>query len=218
MNVLLVDDHHLIRAALVGVFEELVPAVVMFEAESVAEAWQQVEACPDLHLAVVDLALPDRDGFALLADLRRLRPALPCLILSAETRRDLILRALDLGAVGFIPKSGSRAVMVNAVRLVLAGGTYVPPEALSRGGDGHDFATAPQPRDLADLGLTERQTEVLALLIKGRSNKWIGRTLDLAEPTVKHHVTAILKALKVSNRTEATIAVAEMKLELPKLV
>lgn len=214
MNILLVDDHHLIRAALAGVFEDLVPTAVILEAGDAAEAARQVDACRDLHLVVIDLDLPDRDGLSLLADLRRARPTLPCLVLSAETGRDPILRTLDLGAVGFIPKTASRAVMVNAVRLVLAGGTYVPPQALARGGE---RAAVPPPRTMADLGLTERQAEVLALLVAGRSNKWIGRVLDLAEPTVKHHVTAILRALNVSNRTEAAIAVADLRLALPKV-
>lgn len=213
MKILLVDDHHLIRTALTGVFEELVEAVELREATDGAEALRQVEANGDLHLAVIDLALPDCDGLSLLARLRRDRPALPCVILSAETDRDAILRALDLGAVGFIPKSASRAVMVNAVRLVLAGGTYVPPEALARS----ERASAPSPRSLADLGLTARQAEVLALLVEGRSNKWICRVLDLAEPTVKHHVSAIFRALNVTNRTEAAIAVADLRLTLPKI-
>lgn len=214
MKILLVDDHHLIRTALIGVFEELVPGATVLEASDGGDAWRQIEACRDLHLAMIDLALPDCDGLTLLARLRRDRPALPCVILSAATDRDAILRALDLGAVGFIPKSASRAVMVNAVRLVLAGGTYVPPEALARG----ERTPSPAPRTLADLGLTTRQAEVLALLVEGRSNKWICRVLDLAEPTVKHHVSAIFRALNVTNRTEAAMAVADLRLTLPKVV
>lgn len=213
MKILLVDDHHLIRTALAGVFEELVPGVEVSEASDGAEAWRRVEACRDLHLAVIDLALPDCDGLSLLARLRRDRPALPCVILSAETDRTAILRALDLGAVGFIPKSAPRAVMVNAVRLVLAGGVYVPPEALARG----ETAPPAAPCTPADLGLTARQAEVLALLVEGRSNKWIGRVLDLAEPTVKHHVSAIFRALNVTNRTEAAMAVADGRITLPGL-
>jgi DNA-binding NarL/FixJ family response regulator len=107
--------------------------------------------------------------------------------------------------------------MANALRLILSGGIYVPPEALARA-EPSVAAAAPGRRVMpADLGLTERQMEVLALMMQGKSNKAICRILDTAEPTVKHHVTAILKALKVTNRTEAVIAVGALGWELPQI-
>jgi DNA-binding NarL/FixJ family response regulator len=127
-------------------------------------------------------------------------------MLSASADRHEIAKALDLGAVGFIPKSASREVMLGAFRLIFSGGIYVPPEILGRAPT-TPAAPAPSARpSAAALDLTDRQMDVLALMMQGKSNKAICRALDLAEPTVKNHVTAILKALKASNRTEAVIA------------
>jgi DNA-binding NarL/FixJ family response regulator len=117
-----------------------------------------------------------------------------------------VTKALDLGALGFIPKSASRAVMVSALQLVFAGGIYVPPEILQKA---PMSAPVSAPMSPSELGLTERQIDVLALMMQGKSNKAVCRELDLAEATVKNHVTAILRALKVTNRTEAVLAVAE---------
>jgi DNA-binding NarL/FixJ family response regulator len=136
--------------------------------------------------------------------------------MSALNDRDNVVRALDLGAMGFIPKSSPRDVMMNALRLVFAGGIYIPPEALGRAEAKEPQSASKRPVSPADLGFTERQMEVLALMMQGKSNKGISRILDVAEPTVKHHVTAILKALKVANRTEAVIAVGALGWELPQ--
>jgi DNA-binding NarL/FixJ family response regulator len=137
-------------------------------------------------------------------------PTISVVVLSAQQDRDTVMKALDLGALGFIPKSGQREVMLSAFNLIFSGGIYIPPEILNR----REPATAPQAAlahakagaSAADIGLTERQMEVLALMMQGKSNKAISRVLDLAEPTVKIHVSAILKALKAANRTEAVIA------------
>jgi DNA-binding NarL/FixJ family response regulator len=176
-----------------------------------------IEQHPDLHLILLDLNLPDRDGLAALSDLRKHHATISIVVLSAFHDRETILRVLELGALGFIPKSSPREVMANALRLILSGGIYVPPEALARA-EPSVAAAAPGRRVMpADLGLTERQMEVLALMMQGKSNKAICRILDTAEPTVKHHVTAILKALKVTNRTEAVIAVGALGWELPQI-
>jgi DNA-binding NarL/FixJ family response regulator len=135
-------------------------------------------------------------------------------VLSAQQDRDTVMKALDLGALGFIPKSGQREVMLSAFNLIFSGGIYIPPEILNRREAALAPRAAPTPSKAraADLGLTERQMEVLALMMQGKSNKAISRVLDLAEPTVKIHVSAILKALKVANRTEAVIAASALGL------
>jgi DNA-binding NarL/FixJ family response regulator len=168
-------------------------------------------------LILLDLNLPDRDGFAVLAELRRRYAAISLVVLSAFHDRENVLRALDLGALGFIPKSASREVMINALRLVFAGGVYIPPEALARAERAQSQPGPQRPVSPAELGLTDRQMEVLALMMQGKSNKMISRVLDTAEPTVKHHVTAILKALKVTNRTEAVIAAGALSWEFPRV-
>ena len=176
-----------------------------------------IEANPDLHLILLDLSLPDRDGFAVLADLRKRFATISLVVLSALDDRDNVLRALDLGALGFIPKSAPREVMVNALRLVFSGGVYIPPEALVRTKAKETQPVPGRAVSAADLGFTGRQMEVLGLMMLGKSNKAISRILDVAEPTVKHHVTAILKALKVTNRTEAVIAVGALGSQLPRV-
>jgi len=217
MKVLLVDDHALIRDALRGVLRELTDDAIVLEASDSRQAMRLIEAHPDLHLILLDLNLPDRDGFAVLTDLRKRYAAISLVVLSAFHERENVVRALDLGALGFIPKSAPRDVMVNALRLVFAGGIYIPPEALGRAQPREQQPVTGRPISPADFGFTERQMEVLALMMRGKSNKAISRTLDVAEPTVKHHVTAILKALKVANRTEAVIAVGALGWDLPQI-
>jgi DNA-binding NarL/FixJ family response regulator len=224
MKFLLVDDHTLIREALRGVLKELDEGAAILESSRWGDAARQLEEHPDLALMLLDLGLPDHDGFAALKEARAHYPKIPVVILSGSCDRESVVKALDLGAVGFIPKSGEREVMLSALRLVFSGGVYIPPEILSRSetpagpgptaAPGRRLEGAPSP---ADLGLTVRQVDVLALMMRGKSNKAICRILNLAEPTVKNHVTAILKALKVSNRTEAVIMVGKLGWELPRL-
>ena len=210
MKILIVDDHALIREALRGVLQELKPEADIIDAASCHEALQLAQAnAGDLDLVLFDLSLPDGDGFDTLSALRDLYPAVAIVVLSASQDRDSVTKALELGALGFIPKSASRAVMVSALQLVFAGGIYVPPEILQRSQKTPTNATVSVPMSPSELGLTDRQIDVLALMMQGKSNKAVCRELDLAEATVKNHVTAILRALKVANRTEAVIAVAE---------
>jgi DNA-binding NarL/FixJ family response regulator len=220
VEILVVDDHVLIREALRGVLSEVKCDATVLEASSCSKAMQVIAEHPDLDLILLDLNLPDRDGFSVLTELGERYPALSVVVLSAQQDRGSVARALDLGAVGFIPKSGQREVMVSALQLVFSGGIYIPPEILAR-----DQPSARQPDEKqpanepsvspADLGLTDRQVDVLSLMMQGKSNKAICRVLNLAEPTVKNHVTAILKALKVSNRTQAVVAVGELGWKLP---
>ena len=222
MKILVVDDHVLIREALRGVLRELKgDAVVIIEAADSRQAMRQIEQHRDVKLILLDLALPDRDGFEMLRELGVRYPTISAVVLSAYHDRDRVKKALDLGALGFIPKSAQREVMLSAFNLIFAGGIYVPPEIL-----GHQPVAGPGPAALASpnqqvigsqLGLTERQIEVLTLMMQGKSNKAICRNLHLAEATVKVHVSAILKALKVTNRTEAVIAAGALGFGSPEV-
>lgn len=213
MKILVIDDHGLIREALRGVFREVSADAVVLEAASSHRALRLAEENPDINLATLDLNLPDRNGFDVLAELRGRHPALCVVVLSADQDRQTIAHALELGALGFIPKSASREIMISAFNLIFSGGIYVPPEILAEqplATEAPASARPPLAVDASRLGLTERQMEVLALVMQGKSNKAICRILDLAEPTVKNHVTAILRALKATNRTEAVIAAAAL--------
>jgi DNA-binding NarL/FixJ family response regulator len=210
---LVIDDHALIREALRNVLGELKGGATVLEAADHAQATRTLQAHPDLDLILLDLGLPDRDGFDVLAELRQRHPAIPVVVLSALNDRENVVKALNLGALGFIPKSARREVMLGALNLVFAGGIYIPPDILERDDRAAQADARTSPRaalSAADMGLTERQLEVLALMRLGKSNKAICRALDLAEPTVKNHVTAILKALKASNRTEAVIKAEQL--------
>lgn len=208
MKILIVDDHALIRDALRGVLAAMRNDAVVLEASRSSAALELAARNPDIELILLDLALPDCDGFVTLSELRERYPEMAVAVLSASRNKEDIARALKLGAQGFIPKSAHREVMLGALNLIFSGGIYVPPEVLD------DTASTPDPgtaieRSLPpalELGLTPRQREVLLLMMQGKSNKAICRALDLAEPTVKNHVTAILKALRATNRTEAVVA------------
>jgi DNA-binding NarL/FixJ family response regulator len=219
MKILVVDDHVLIRDALRGVLKELKDEADVLEASDCRQAMALIsDNANELSLILLDLNLPDRDGFAALSELRERYPGISVVVLSGQHDRSSVIKAFDLGALGFIPKSGQREVMLSALQLIFAGGTYIPPEAIipetRPPPDPKPPGTGSQCKSPADLGLTERQVDVLALMMQGKSNKAICRVLDLAEPTVKNHVTAILKALKVTNRTEAVIAVRELGWDL----
>lgn len=221
MKILVVDDHALIRTALRGVLGEIGSEVTVLEASDCRGAFGLIEAQPDLDLVLLDLNLPGIHGLAALEELRARHPALPVVVLSSTNDRASVTQALDQGAMGYIPKLSSNAVLISALRLVLSGGIYIPPEILARGqippaaypqaaaASGRGSLTQRTP---TDLGLGERQAQVLKLLLEGKSNKIICRELDLAASTVKNYVTLILKALNVTSRTQAVIAAAQMGL------
>jgi DNA-binding NarL/FixJ family response regulator len=218
MKFLVVDDHTLIREAMRGVLKELEVQADVLEAASCGQALELVARHSDISLVLLDLMMPDRDGFEALGELRERYPATAVVMLSGLNDRDNVVRALEGGAVGFIPKTASREVLIGALGLILAGGIYIPPEALTHTLVASAASPPPVPKGKrpspTELGLTERQIEVLALMMQGRSNKMICRALDLAEPTVKNHVSAILRVLGVVNRTEAVIAVTALGWDL----
>ncbi len=220
MKILVIDDHVLIRQAMHGVLKRLRRDIVMLEAPNSEKAMQIIADNPDVGLILLDLTLPDRDGFSVLAELRERYPVTPIVVLSAVQDPANVKRALDLGALGYIPKSAEGDVILNAIRLILSGGIYVPPEILAHAELLSSVPMQPPIDQLQKsptaLGLTDRQLDVLALVMQGKNNKAICRALNLAEPTVKNHVSAIMRALKVSNRTEVVIAVNQLGWKLPQ--
>jgi DNA-binding NarL/FixJ family response regulator len=229
MKFLVVDDHELIREAMRGALKQLDSEAAILEAAHSRQAMLLIEEHTDLDLVLLDLSLPDRDGFSVLVELRKSHPSISVVMMSAQQDHDSVVKALNLGALGFIPKSVPRRVIIGALQLVMSGGIYIPPQALSQEQPRTESSTqGPAVREEpavdgatvspADLGLTGRQIDVLALIMQGMSNKAICRVLDRSEPTVKSHVSAILRALKVSNRTEIVIAVSALKWELPPTV
>lgn len=223
MRILLVDDHTLFREALLHVIKQFDDTAVVIEAATAGEARCLAAHYQDLDLILLDLALPDADGLSVLPDLRGLAPATPLVILSASENPHDVQRALNGGAAGYIVKSCSSHEMIAALRLILSGDVYLPPallpnlEILPSPSTPSSFSPinpAPAEGDAED-GLPPRQIEVLCLMGQGLSNKGIGRRLELAEGTVKLHVTAVLRALNASNRTQAVIEASRRGLISP---
>jgi len=206
MNILVVDDHPLVIEALRHVLVKLDDQVEIAAARSAAEARGHYERLGEVDLLLIDLGLPGVDGFTLLDEVRSRAPALPVVVLSGSRRREDVMRALDRGAMGYIPKTSSSDVMLGALRLVLAGSVYLPPEALASA-ESAEPGTRGSVQDIAPqaLGLTARQIDVLKLMLEGKPNKGISRELGLSPSTVKIHVAAILKAFDVDTRAQVIV-------------
>lgn len=255
MKVLMLDDHPLVLSALTQMLRALEPDITVAGVETPEDAQALLDAAdPGFDLLLLDLKLADEvDGFDVMAELRQRHPELPVVVVSATEKLADVVRAVDMGAMGFVPKRSSMAELSQALSMVLAGGVYIPPallELIARmqgHGDLGDTtitaaraqiaaadaaaaaavpvpASAPAPVQVAAdplqglvprrpdgldmLGLTPRQTDVLALLLKGLPNKLIAREMNLSVETVKDHVAAVLRALSVSSRTQAVLAVS----------
>jgi DNA-binding NarL/FixJ family response regulator len=203
LKLLVIDDHALTREGMRLSLQRLQGSVSVLEAASGEEADAVIQRNPDLDLVLLDLGLPGAGGMALLEKLRRDNNAVPVMVISGADDRAVIRRALDLGAMGYIPKTAALEVLLQAVRLVLAGGTYVPMQALA--GPSHAPTQAAGGGSNPGQALTERQRQILALMAQGHPNKIIAAELAISEATVKSHVTEILRILRVSNRTQAVI-------------
>jgi DNA-binding NarL/FixJ family response regulator len=229
MRVLLIDDHPLILAALESVIRGMGENVTVLGVDNADQARAALRADAQFDLVLLDLKLGTESGFDVLQELRLAHPALPVVVISASERPSDVIRAIDMGAMGFVPKKTHTETLFEALEMVMSGGIYVPsltpheatkPGAstadtgpstfsgahyTSTGGDLHE-ATAP----LHSLGLTPRQHDVLLQLLKGRPNKTIARELNLSVETVKDHVAGVLRALNVATRTQAVLLVSEM--------
>lgn len=216
MKILIADDHALVREGLKTVLQQFAPDTRVLEAGDGAELLHQLAAHTPVDIALLDLYMPGGDGFDLVGRVCDRYPAMPVIVLSASDRPADMRKALDRGASGFIPKSTSQDVMLSAIKLVLSGGVYIPPDLLKGDSEVREqFAPLGPNQPLPDGSLnhlTERQRQVLGLLAKGKQNKLIARELGLSEHTVKIHVTAILKALGVANRTQAVLAAQRLGL------
>jgi DNA-binding NarL/FixJ family response regulator len=208
MRILLVDDHTLFREALLHVLRQFDSTAVVIEAATAREAIRLAAHYHDLDLILLDLTLPGLNGLSAMPELHELRPMVPLVILSASEDSVDVRQALEAGAMGYIPKSSSSREMINALRLVLAGEVYVPPAMLAalEGPEAVSVqAAGATVEDGGADGLTPRQLEVLRLMGQGFSNKGICKCLNVAEGTVKLHVTAVMRALNTCNRTQAVI-------------
>jgi DNA-binding NarL/FixJ family response regulator len=204
LRILLADDHEMVRLAMRHALSALAADIEWLEAASAADVEQLADRDPDL--ALLDLHMPGSEGMPWIGRLRDRCPTLPIIVVSAEESPSLVRELINSGVAGFIPKSDTAAVILQAVRLVLSGGTYAPLRLLGGGNTTANGTGSVERQETPNHGLTQRQLEVLALLARGMPNKLIARELGLSEGTVKVHLLASFRALDVSTHTEAVVA------------
>jgi len=207
MNILLADDHPLFREGIALLLKERDAAACVLHASSLAETLVILRQDPEMDLLLLDLNMPGMSGLQSVELLRREFSDVPLVILSAMEAPDLVRAMLSKGVAGFIPKSSTPAVMVGAIQLVLGGGTYIPPQGL--GDTTSYFRPSVAPVD-DPTRLTDKQRQVLALLVLGKPNKLICKELNISEGTVKHHISTIYRVLNVNNRTEAAASARQL--------
>lgn len=207
MKLLIVEDHALVRDGMVLTLQRLDPHLALLEASDASAALELIERNPDLDLVLLDLMLPDENGLLLLQTLRARHPMLPVIVVSALEDASTVRRAIQAGANGFVAKSSSSDVLIDAVQAVLAGGLFIPDDnaATSRAGDGSRL-----PGEVKELDLTDAQKKVFNLLVQGLSNREIAMSLGLTEGTVKVHVSKILRSLGVTSRAQAMVVAARL--------
>lgn len=219
LKILIADDHHLVREGLKLAMREIDRDVIVIEADSLGKAIEAYRAHTDCDLVLLDLTMPGNTGMSVLEGFEQACPDARVVVISASYDLQTVQAAVRRGVLGFIPKLSGKDALISAVRFILAGGIYVPLEAMMAMPEeerpGHPMAksvggaisASQTPRDV---GLTTRQIDVLRQLLDGKSNKQICRDLNLAMGTVKGHVAAILVALKVNSRAEAIAAAMKL--------
>lgn len=219
MNVLIVDDHNLFRSGLRFLLSDLDESIQFFEADGVESLISFADARIDLTL--LDMHLRGNSGTDALIEVRKRLPESTVVVLSSEENPALIRECIESGAAGFIPKASTPEVLVHALKLVLAGGLYLPPHVMAARFEsrdpGHRASDVPATSsDKIKARMSPRQLAALMLAIQGKSNKAIAQELGVVEGTVKLHLSGAFRALGVSNRTEAVFAAAQCGLFTPR--
>lgn len=210
---LVADDDEFFRIALATILRNKLGFEEVVEAGSLDEAIERLADRDDCFLALFDLTMPGMESAASLGAVREVRPDIKVAVVSASSRRSDILTALAAGIHGYVPKSLGAQDLAAALRVILSGAIYVPPSLAGRPPDPAEAAPSPAveiPLRRAIEFLTPRQREVLLLLVEGLSNKEIARKLRLGEGTVKIHMAALFRSLRVRNRQEAAAAGARL--------
>ena len=218
MRILLVDDHVLFREGIALLLRPMLPDAEVLEAGSIDEAFERAASAPRLDLVLMDLGLPGVSGLEGIALFRGRFPEVPVVAISSADDADTVLKAIDAGAMGYVPKSSSSGVLAGALQVILAKGIYLPPSVFLSDRTHAPAAqpAAPKPHDAkvtpASLGLTPRQADVLWLILEGKPAKVVSREMGLSASTVKVHTSAVLRALNVTTRTQAVVAAGKLGL------
>lgn len=215
MNILIVDDHPLFRHALIQAVRYSLPQALISETASVSEFYHRLETGPEPDLVLLDLHLPGASGFSALVHVRAQYPTIPIIVVSAHEEAGIIQRSIAHGAMGYIPKSAPPVHIGEAIKTVLEGDIWLPPN-LSH--SIHDPRAANET-ELAERiqSLTPQQFRVLMMVAEGLLNKQIAYELEVSEATIKAHVTAIFRKLGVQNRTQAVLAIGALNIEEQKI-
>ena len=205
MKILVVDDHALVREGLRQALKGLDEHIEVLEAFACARAFELADLHPDLDLVLMDYMMPDLNGLLGLEAFGKSHPELPVVILTGSADPQLEARLLARGAAGFLSKGGNSQDMLRLLRQVLAGEEPRPRASSAT----PTRASAPVPAKPAS-HLTQRQEQVLALLLAGASNKTISRQLRISDETTSSHVSAILRVLGVESRIQAVLAAGRL--------
>lgn len=209
MKLLVIDDHPVFRDGMAALLRQAADETTVLQAPECATALDIIDANADLDAVFVDLMMPGMTGDIAVREFGKRRPDLPVIVLSSSENPSDVRRALNAGALGYIPKSANPQTLLSALKLVLTGNIYVPP-LLAQATESIDATDTPPRSSGALEQLTDRQHDVLKELCAGKSNKEISSRLGIAEKTVKAHVAAIFKTLNVVNRTQAANAFREI--------
>ncbi|NNG99541.1 response regulator transcription factor [Acinetobacter sp. ANC 5414] len=216
MNILIVDDHPLFRHALIQAVRYSLPQAQIHETAAVNELYERLDNGPEPDLVLLDLNLPGASGFSALVHVRAQYPSIPIIVVSAHEETSIIQRAIAHGAMGYIPKSAHPSHIGEAIRHVLDGEIWLPPNLPA------NLNFDPRAADETALAeriqsLTPQQFRVLMMVAEGLLNKQIAYELDVSEATIKAHVTAIFRKLNVQNRTQAVLAISALNIEEKKM-
>jgi len=207
-KILIADDHPLFREAIHNVVQDGFPEAIIMETPDLDSTLELTRDHDDLDLILLDLNMPGMHGLNGLISLRNEAPTIPVVIISAEQDKQVVLQAISCGAVGFITKSSPRAQMIEAIEQILKGNVYLPSDIIrTQTSNTRSKSSEHQsiPPELLQ-ALTRKQLLVLERMTRGESNKQIAYNLDIAETTVKAHVSAILRKLNVHNRVQAILS------------
>lgn len=211
-KILIADDHPLFRDAIKSIIVESFPSYELLETSNLDDAIALVDENPDTDLILLDLNMPGMDGLTGIVKMRNHAPEIPLGIISAEEDKSIVLQAAGYGAVGFIPKSTTRDTITHAIEQILAGQVYLPADIIRSNPSGNVSTSNKQFEiDMKSISyLTRKQLQVFEQMAKGNSNKQIAYDMNIAETTVKAHVSAILHKLKVKNRIQAVLCASNI--------
>ena len=218
MNIFVVDDHVHFRAGVAFALRGFDPGITVQECASVENAVTMLENGSTAELVVLDLQMPGHEGTSALCYLRKCKPEVPVLVLSGSDDPEIVRRAIDTGACGFIHKSAPPESLQAALRLILSGGAFLPASSLSLAIPDASHGVAENVWRKLGARLTPRQCDVLRGLVQGKPNKTLARDLNISDATIKTHIGHIFDVLDVRNRTQVVYALARAGVSLNELV